>query len=145
MCSGQERRKSNCSLHSCPVPSMAIESVAPNMGWGAYQAHHQTGRKWSLEEATHHINYLDCFSSTTVLCQTQQRGHNSDKVGQFHSSVIYQHTRGNALPDTVQLALGTDAFRRMSFWWQNTCQYNSRSGVMINKGSLQLGAKSLDL
>ena len=43
------------------VSSVTIESDASNMGWGARQGHHQTGGKWSPEEATHHIKLLARF------------------------------------------------------------------------------------
>ena len=87
------------------VPSMTIESNASNMGWVAQQGHYQTGGKWSLEGATHHINYLELLAAFLVLqCFAK---HNSgvtiqmkldnvtvvayiNKLGRTHSQILCQ-------------------------------------------------------
>ena len=52
------------------VPTMTIESDASNMGWGARQGELQTGGRWSQEETSHHINYLELLAAA-VLCQAE--------------------------------------------------------------------------
>jgi len=53
----------------CPLdPSITIHSDASNQGWGAMlngQSH--TGGIWSLEEATHHINYLELLAAFLAI------------------------------------------------------------------------------
>ena len=49
------------------IPSMTIESDASNMGWGGRQGKHQTGGRWSMEEAPHHINYLELLAAFLAL------------------------------------------------------------------------------
>ena len=51
-----------------PEPSMIVHSDASNQGWGAVlngQSH--TGGVWSLEEATHHINYLELLAAFLAI------------------------------------------------------------------------------
>ena len=56
------------------VPTMIIESDASNVGWGARQGELQTGGRWSLEETSHHINYLELLAAFLALQSfTKQR------------------------------------------------------------------------
>jgi len=85
-----------------------------------------------------------CISSSSVLCQAQQRGYNSDEVGQCHSCDIHQQVGGNALPDTLPACIedvGLVHSERCLFGSRTSArqrQYNSRSRISINKGSLRL-------
>ena len=55
------------SLLTPRIPIMTIELDASNMGWGARQGKQQTGRRWSKEEALHHINYLELLAAFLAL------------------------------------------------------------------------------
>jgi len=81
-----------------PVPSLVLESDASNMGWGATNGKDRTGGRWSLEETTHHINYLELLAiflalktfardlnQCTILCK-------SDNV----TAVTYLNQKGGA-------------------------------------------------
>jgi len=49
------------------TPTMTIESDASSTGWGARQDELQTGGRWSKEEASHHINYLELLAAFLAL------------------------------------------------------------------------------
>jgi len=87
------------------TPSMTIESDASNTGWGACQGHHQTRGKWALEEARHHIDYLEllaaflalqCFAKHSSGVTIQMKLDNVtavtyiNKLGGTHSQIICQ-------------------------------------------------------
>ena len=92
------------------TPVLVIESDASNMGWGATNGHEQTGGLWSVEEAAHHINYLELIavflalktftrdqSQCTVLCK-------SDNV----TAVSYLNHKGGLHSDLLcKLAVET--------------------------------------
>ena len=92
------------------TPVLVIESDASNMGWGATNGHEQTGGLWSVEEAVHHINYLELMavflalktftrdqSQCTVLCK-------SDNV----TAVSYLNHKGGLHSDLLcKLAVET--------------------------------------
>ena len=60
----------------CPkLPSKTIESDASNMGWGARQGEQQTGGRWSMEEASHRINYLELLAAFLALQCFAKHGH----------------------------------------------------------------------
>jgi len=50
-----------------PTSSLVLESDASNMGWGATNGKDRTGGQWSLEETTHHINYLELLAIFLAL------------------------------------------------------------------------------
>ena len=51
-----------------PAPaSLVIELDASNMGWGATDGHSQPARLWSVEEAAHHINFLELLAVFLAL------------------------------------------------------------------------------
>ena len=56
-----------------PQPVLVVESDASQLGWGAPCMKVSTGGHWSVEEATHHINYVPGitggFSSSHNLCK----------------------------------------------------------------------------
>ena len=83
-----------------------------------------------------------CLSSAVVLCQAQQRDHRPNEVGQCHGGDIHQQARGNALPGTLS-ARTHDLGLVCTEGCFSGCktptregQYNSRSGIAINEGSL---------
>jgi len=85
-----------------------------------------------------------------VLCQAQQRDNNTNEVGQCrqcHSGDIHQQARGDALPAalsacTVGLGLvHTEECVSGCRTPTRERQYNSRSGITINKGLLRLDAE----
>ena len=49
------------------ISSMTIESDASNKGWGARQGELSTGGRWSQEESSHHINYLELLAAFLAL------------------------------------------------------------------------------
>ena len=88
------------------TPSMTIESHASNMGWrAARQGEHQTGGRWSREEALHHINYLELLAAFLALQCFAKHCHNMtiqmrldsvtavtyiNKLGGTHSPLLCQ-------------------------------------------------------
>ena len=61
-------------------------------------------RRWSKEEALHHINYLELLAAFLALqffCQTHPRRDHSDKTRQCHSSDIHKQVGGNTLTPTL--------------------------------------------
>ena len=51
-----------------PIPSVIIESVASNKGWGAVlEGQTWTGGVWTAEEAAHHINYLELLAAFLAI------------------------------------------------------------------------------
>jgi len=50
-----------------PAPTMVLESDASNMGWGATNGQERTEGLWSVQEATHHKNYLELLAIFLVL------------------------------------------------------------------------------
>ena len=59
------------------LPSMTIESDTSNMGWKARQGEHQTGGRWSAEEASHHINYRELLAAFLALQCFAKHSHNA--------------------------------------------------------------------
>ena len=49
------------------IPSMTVESDASKLGWGAREGKQQTGGAWSVQEASHHINYLELLAAFLAL------------------------------------------------------------------------------
>ena len=49
------------------TPALVIESDASSMGWGATNCHKQTGGLWLVQEAAHHINYLELMAVFLAL------------------------------------------------------------------------------
>ena len=49
------------------ISSRTIESDASNKGWGARQGELSTGGRWSQEESSHHINYLELLAAFLAL------------------------------------------------------------------------------
>jgi len=66
------------------ISSMTIESDVSNKGWGARQDKLSTGGRWSQEESSHHINYLELLAAFLALQSfaKQQQYDNSDENGQ---------------------------------------------------------------
>ena len=54
------------------TPHIVINSDASTIGWGACQGDKSTGGQWSVEEAAHHINYLELLA-TFLAIQCLQR------------------------------------------------------------------------
>lgn len=56
----------NVGTISCPIshgsPELCVTADASNSGWGGVLGDQETGGKWSPEEASHHINYLDILA-----------------------------------------------------------------------------------
>ena len=50
-----------------PQPVLVIESDASQLGWGARCIKASTGGHWSVEESTHHINYLELLAAFLAL------------------------------------------------------------------------------
>ena len=50
-----------------PQPVLVIESDASQLGWGARCMKVSTGGHWSVEESTHHINYLELLAAFLAL------------------------------------------------------------------------------
>ena len=48
-------------------PVLVIESDASQLGWGARCMKISTGRRWSTQEAIHHINYLELLAAFLAL------------------------------------------------------------------------------
>ena len=80
------------------TPALVLESDTSNLGWGATNGQDKTGGLWSLQEKTHHINYLELLAMflaiktfakdlnhCTILCK-------SDNV----TAVTYLNQRGGA-------------------------------------------------
>ena len=87
------------------VLTMTIESDASNMGWGARQSELLMGGRWSLEETSHHINYLEllavflalqCFVKHSSGITVQMKMDNVavvtyiNKLGGMHSQALCQ-------------------------------------------------------
>ena len=50
-----------------PQPVLVIESDASQLGWGARCMKASMGGHWSVEESTHHINYLELLAAFLAL------------------------------------------------------------------------------
>ena len=90
------------------LPSMTIESDTSNMGWKARQGEHQTGGRWSTEEASHHINYRELLAAFLALQCFAKHSHNATILMRLDSvtAVTYINKLGgtHSLP-LCQLAL----------------------------------------
>lgn len=62
----------NVATASNPIshgsPDLYISTDACPTGWGGVMEEHETGGKWSPEEAAHHINYLELLAVYMTLC-----------------------------------------------------------------------------
>ena len=148
VCSGQ---KSPTAV-SPPAPCAIHDHRIKRLQHGMSSPTRPPPDRWEMVLRGSHSPYklsrtTSCISSTTVLCQVQQWGHNSDEVRQCHSGGIHQQIRENTFPDTLSTCT-----EDMGLVHSEGClsggrtsaregQYNSRSGVTI-KGSLRLDAKS---
>lgn len=56
-------RRYNGKLLQEPAFSHSIESDASSFGWGARYNTNTTGGRWSIDEAKHHINYLEFLAA----------------------------------------------------------------------------------
>ena len=87
------------------TPVLVIESDASNMGWGATNGHEQTGWLWSVEEAAHHINYLELMGTENV-CQGSESVHSPVQVRQCNSSDIPESQGWTTLRPSLQTNSG---------------------------------------
>ena len=80
-----------------PAPaSLVIESDASNMGWGATDGHSQTGGLWSVEEAAHHINFLELLAVFLAL-KTFAKEHSQCSIlckSNYISAMTYLNQKG---------------------------------------------------
>ena len=60
-------RRYNGKLLREPAFSHSIESDASSFGWGARYNTNTTGGRWSIDEAKHHINYLELLAAFHAL------------------------------------------------------------------------------
>ena len=60
-------RKYNGKPLRAPAFSHSIESDASSLGWGARYNTNTTGGRWSIDEAKHHINYLEFLAAFHAL------------------------------------------------------------------------------
>ena len=104
----------------------------------------QTGERWSQEETSHHINYLELLAAFLAL-QCFVKHSNGITVQMKLDN--HQQARGNALPGTLS-ARTHDLGLVCTEGCFSGCrtptregQYNSRSGIAINEGSLRLDAE----
>ena len=102
VCSGQE----SPTAVSPPAPSVIHDHRVRCLQHGVGGLTRPPPDRWKMVPRGNHSPYklsrtTSCVSSTTVLCQAQQWGYNSDEVGQCHSGDIHQQIRGNTLPDTL--------------------------------------------
>ena len=132
------------------IPSMKIESDASNMGWGARQGEHQTGGRWSMEEAPHHINYLELLAAFLALQCFAKHSHSVTILMRMDSvtAVTYQQTRGDPLTPTLSACpnhMGV-VHRKENISTGRTParagQCSSRPRLKINEGSMRLDAES---
>ena len=53
---------SSFKLISYGKPNITLQTNASSQGWGGVRDEQRTGGRWTYEEASHHINYLELFA-----------------------------------------------------------------------------------
>ena len=69
-------RTSSAPVH-CPKPDYIIYTDASSAGWGCFdpQTKKKGGSRWTAQEQTNHINYLEIKAILCSLCQDKREMH----------------------------------------------------------------------
>ncbi len=91
-----------------PQPALTITSDASMEGWGAHCGQIQTGGRWTPEEKSHHINYLEllaAFLALQTFAHNKQDCHILMRMDNTTAIAYVKHKGGTRTAGLSQLAI----------------------------------------